>query len=66
MRVSVVGLGPGPVDWVPPAALGRLRLAGARVFVRTRFFPNIEQVVTAVSKSTPAAPSLPESPSLPR
>jgi tetrapyrrole methylase family protein/MazG family protein len=42
MRVSVVGLGPGATDWVTAAAKARLRLPGARVFVRTRFFPNLE------------------------
>jgi tetrapyrrole methylase family protein / MazG family protein len=48
MRVSVVGLGPGPAEWVTPAAKARLRLPGARVFVRTRFFPNIEQLLEGV------------------
>src|SRR5260221_5161340 len=48
MRISVVGLGPGPLDWVPPAALARLRLPGARAFVRTRFFPNLERVLEGV------------------
>ena len=48
MRVSVVGLGPGPVDWVTPAARERLRLPGARVFVRTRFFPKLDQVLADV------------------
>ena len=48
MRVSVVGLGPGPLDWVTPAALARLRLPGARAFVRTRFFPNLERVLEGV------------------
>lgn len=49
MRVSVVGLGPGATDWVTPAALARLRLPGARVFVRTRFFPNLEQLLDGLS-----------------
>src|SRR5438094_6560307 len=48
MRVSVVGLGPGQVDWVTPAARERLRLPGARVFVRTRFFPKLDQVLADV------------------
>src|SRR5260221_7410085 len=48
MRISVVGLGPGPLDWVPPAALARLRLPGARAFVRTRFFPNLERLLEGV------------------
>src|SRR5438105_3809506 len=48
MRVSVVGLGPGPADLVTPAAQTRLRLPGARVFVRTRFFPNLDQLLAGV------------------
>src|SRR5260370_18483870 len=48
MRVSVVGLGPGPLDWMSPAAASRLRLPGARVFARTRFFPNLERVLEGV------------------
>src|SRR5437660_12165603 len=48
MRVSVVGLGPGPLDWMTPAAASRLRLPGARVFARTRFFPNLERVLEGV------------------
>src|SRR5579864_638906 len=42
MRVSVVGLGPGPAEWVTPAALARLRLPRARVFLRTRHLPDLE------------------------
>src|SRR5437773_6694174 len=48
MRVSVVGLGPGPLDWITPAAMARLRLPDARVFVRTRFFPKLDQVLADV------------------
>src|SRR5690242_8889608 len=48
MRVSVVGLGPGPVSWITAAASARLRSPGARVFVRTRFFPDLEQVLQGV------------------
>src|SRR5260370_25694673 len=48
MRVSVVGLGPGPLDWMSPAAASRLRLPGARVFARTRFFPSLERVLEGV------------------
>jgi tetrapyrrole methylase family protein / MazG family protein len=49
VRISVVGLGPGPADWVTPAAMARLRLAGARVFVRTRFFPGLEKLLAGIS-----------------
>jgi tetrapyrrole methylase family protein/MazG family protein len=49
MRVSVVGLGPGPLDWISLAAASRLRLPRARVFVRTRFFPNLDQVLADVA-----------------
>jgi len=49
MRVSVVGLGPGPLTWITGAAMDRLRTPGARVFVRTRFFPNIDQVLADLS-----------------
>src|SRR5437588_10690502 len=49
MRVSVVGLGPGPLEWITPAAAARLRLPGARVFVRTRLFPNLELVLDGVA-----------------
>ncbi|MBV9602764.1 MAG: nucleoside triphosphate pyrophosphohydrolase [Chloroflexi bacterium] len=49
MRVSVVGLGPGPPDWITPAARSRLRLPGARVFLRTRLFPGIEALLDGVA-----------------
>src|SRR5713226_4048096 len=48
MRVSVVGLGPGPVDWITSAATSRLRLPPARVFVRTRFFPQLDQLLAGI------------------
>src|SRR5690348_11360822 len=40
MRISVVGLGPGPAEWLSRAALARLRLPGAAGFVPTRHFPD--------------------------
>src|SRR5437763_6298462 len=49
MRVSVVGLGPGPLAWISSAAVDRLRTPGAQVFVRTRFFPNLEQLLAGSS-----------------
>jgi tetrapyrrole methylase family protein/MazG family protein len=48
MSVSVVGLGPGPLEWISPAASARLRLPGAQVFVRTRFFPNLDRLLEGV------------------
>ncbi len=45
MRISVVGLGPGPAEWVTAAAIARLRAPGARVFVRTRLFPNLDELL---------------------
>src|SRR5260370_271743 len=48
MRVSVVGLGPGPLDWVTPPPLARLRLPRAPAFVRTGFFPNLERLLEGV------------------
>src|SRR5437588_10897869 len=45
MRVTVVGLGPGPREWITPAALARLHTPGARVFARTRFFPDLERIL---------------------
>jgi tetrapyrrole methylase family protein / MazG family protein len=45
MRLSVVGLGPGPAEWVAPAALARLRAPGARVFVRTALHPAVPRVL---------------------
>ena len=49
MRVWVVGLGPGPLDWITPAARSKLRLPGARVYVRTRVFPNLAELLDGVS-----------------
>ncbi|HEX8968770.1 MAG TPA: SAM-dependent methyltransferase, partial [Chloroflexota bacterium] len=45
MRVSVVGLGPGPREWISPAASARLRAPGARVFARTRHFPRLDELL---------------------
>jgi tetrapyrrole methylase family protein/MazG family protein len=45
MRVVIVGLGPGPLEWVTTAATARLRAPGARVFARTRLFPNLDQLL---------------------
>src|SRR5919199_863905 len=42
MRVSIVGLGPGPPGWITGAAMDRLRTPGARPFARTRFFPGLD------------------------
>jgi tetrapyrrole methylase family protein / MazG family protein len=49
MRVSVVGLGPGPMDWITPAARSRLRVPGVRVFARTRLFPNLSELLDGVT-----------------
>lgn len=49
MRVSVVGLGPGPIEWLTPAARARLHTPGARVLARTRVFPGLEELLTGVS-----------------
>src|SRR5919201_6249820 len=49
MRVSVVGLGPGPMNWISSAGTDRLRTPGARVFVRTRLFPKLDQLLAGVS-----------------
>jgi tetrapyrrole methylase family protein/MazG family protein len=48
MRVSVIGLGPGPLDLITLAAKNRLHAPGARVFVRTRFFPGIDELLAGV------------------
>jgi tetrapyrrole methylase family protein/MazG family protein len=45
VRISVVGLGPGPADWLSPAALARLRTPAARLFARTRLFPNLDHLL---------------------
>ncbi len=48
MRLSVVGLGPGPRDWITPAAEARLRTPGARVFLRTRHFPGLDSLLAGL------------------
>jgi tetrapyrrole methylase family protein/MazG family protein len=52
MRVSVVGLGPGPLDWITPAAVARLQTPGARVFVRTQLFPGLTGLLQGVGWSS--------------
>ncbi len=49
MRVSVVGLGPGPLDWITPAARDRLHLPGARVFLRTSLIPGLSTLLEGVA-----------------
>jgi tetrapyrrole methylase family protein/MazG family protein len=48
MAVVVVGLGPGPIEWVTPAAASALRMPGARIFVRTALHPAVEQVLAGI------------------
>src|SRR5579872_4757056 len=48
MRVSIVGLGPGPSEWITAAALARLRTHGIRVFVRTRLFPGLDSLLDGI------------------
>ena len=48
MRVVVVGLGPGPADWVTSAAVARLRAPTARVYARTRFHPALEGLLDGI------------------
>jgi tetrapyrrole methylase family protein / MazG family protein len=48
MRISVVGLGPGPAEWITAAARSRLHLPGASVFVRTRFLPQLAGLLDGV------------------
>lgn len=45
MRLSVVGLGPGPADWVSAAGVAALRAPDARVFARTRLHPALEPLL---------------------
>src|SRR3954469_25948364 len=42
MRVTVLGLGPGPIEYVTPAVRARLQAKNVRVLLRTRFLPQIE------------------------
>jgi tetrapyrrole methylase family protein/MazG family protein len=49
MRVSVVGLGPGRLDWITPAARSKLHAPGARVFVRTSLLPGLTQFLEGVA-----------------
>jgi tetrapyrrole methylase family protein/MazG family protein len=44
VAICVVGLGPGPADWVTPAATQRLRAPGAKLFVRTRYWPGLDVI----------------------
>ena len=44
MRVSVIGLGPGPSGWITSAAIDRLRTPGALLFARTRLFPGLDEL----------------------
>src|SRR5690349_17945836 len=52
MRVSVVGLGPGRLDWITPAAIATLRTPGAQVFARTRLFPALSSLLEGLSWSS--------------
>src|SRR5918912_622595 len=49
MRVTVVGLGPGPAEWVSPAARARLLTPSARVFVRTAVHPAVPELLQGVA-----------------
>src|SRR4051794_15418596 len=49
MRVSVVGLGPGRLDWITPAARSKLHAPNARVFVRTRLIPGLAGLLDGVA-----------------
>jgi tetrapyrrole methylase family protein/MazG family protein len=49
VRVSIVGLGPGPADWLTAAATARLHTPGARIFVRTRHFPSLGQLLSGLA-----------------
>lgn len=48
MRISVVGLGPGPREWITYAALSRLRQPNARVFARTHLFQGLPELLDGV------------------
>src|SRR6266511_6070097 len=43
MRVTVVGLGPGPLDWLSAAATAALTAPAARVFARTALHPALAE-----------------------
>src|SRR5437867_3492122 len=42
LRLIVVGLGPGPAEWVGAAAVSALRPPAGHVFARTRFHPALD------------------------
>ena len=44
MKLTVVGLGPGPAEWLTEAARARLTAPGARIFARTRMHPALTGV----------------------
>src|SRR5438105_3754225 len=49
VRVSIVGLGPGPFELVTPAATARLYAPGVAVFARTRFFPGLDELLSGLA-----------------
>jgi tetrapyrrole methylase family protein/MazG family protein len=49
MRVTVVGLGPGPAEWISAAGVARLRTPGLRVFARTRLHPALTTVLDGLA-----------------
>ncbi len=44
MRLTVVGLGPGPADWLTAAAVARLDAPGIPLFARTRLHPALADI----------------------
>src|SRR3712207_77158 len=48
-RLTVVGLGPGPLEWVTAAARERLRTPGPPVFARTRLHPALDGLLEGVA-----------------
>ncbi|HET6316893.1 MAG TPA: MazG nucleotide pyrophosphohydrolase domain-containing protein, partial [Chloroflexota bacterium] len=44
MRLTVVGLGPGPADWLTAAAVARLRTPGVPIFARTALHPALADI----------------------
>jgi tetrapyrrole methylase family protein / MazG family protein len=44
VKLTVVGLGPGPAEWLTEAARARLTAPGARIFARTRMHPALAGV----------------------